>query len=145
MMDPVERLTKVRDGFKSDMHRMKEGHLSTRNGRYRDIAPQLQSTNIPHAVFEITFQTIISDEMWETGKRGNAPSHGEDRRLAFPWNAKLRQRTLPRSKSLQQPALTAEFVLNAMRAQRMPDRGDVDRNDGFAELLFQRREDVERG
>jgi hypothetical protein len=30
MIDLVERLTKVRNGFKSDMDRMKEGHLSTR-------------------------------------------------------------------------------------------------------------------
>jgi hypothetical protein len=30
MIDLVDRLTKVRDGFKSDMDRMKEGHLSTR-------------------------------------------------------------------------------------------------------------------
>jgi hypothetical protein len=30
MIDLVDRLTKVRDDFKSDMDRMKEGHLSTR-------------------------------------------------------------------------------------------------------------------
>jgi hypothetical protein len=33
MLDLVERLIKVRDGFKSDMDRMKEGRLRTRANR----------------------------------------------------------------------------------------------------------------
>src|SRR5262249_1351423 len=49
------------------------------------------------------------------------------------------------SETCEQAASAENPVLDSLRPQRMPDRGDVDRNPRLAQLLLQRREDVLRG
>src|SRR6185436_3979598 len=44
--------------------------------------------------------------------------------------------------ALKQPAPAENLVFYAVRAERMPDGRDVDRDHRLAELLFQRRKDV---
>src|SRR5262249_20780863 len=46
------------------------------------------------------------------------------------------------SKPLKQPAATENLVLYPVGAEGVPDRRDVDRDNRFPQLLFQRREDV---
>src|SRR5262249_54305687 len=58
-----------------------------------------------------------------------------------PW-AKSR---VSASEAFEQAAPAENLVLDSLRPQRMPDRGDVDRNHRLAQLLLQRREDVLRG
>src|SRR5215475_2292797 len=52
--------------------------------------------------------------------------------------------TISALESLEQPAAAKDFVPNTLRAQRMPDGRDVDRNHWLAQLQLERRKDVLR-
>jgi hypothetical protein len=60
MIDLVKRLIKVRDGFKSDMDRMKEGHLSTQTDGTENTQDSIRSYETRIAELDSIISTLES-------------------------------------------------------------------------------------
>ena len=60
MIDLVKRLIKVRDGFKSDMERMKEGHLNTQTDGTENTQDCIRSYETRIAELDSIISTLES-------------------------------------------------------------------------------------